>query len=146
MTFFWALDSVFRNFGNFWGRSGRAEFWYWALFAFLLLWTLGFGVAAVEGIDALDLSGEAFRRAFTEKTRGLETPFKIFLIVFGTITFLPSLAVSVRRLHDTGRSGLWLLINVVPIIGAFVLLYFFALPGDPDRNRHGPPPLPGIAT
>ena len=146
MVFFLSLDSVFRNFGNFWGRSGRAEFWYWTLFSVLLLWPLGFGVGVVEGVEALDLSGAAFRRAFTEKTGGLETPFKIFLLAFMAVTFLPSLAVSVRRLHDVGRSGLWLLIHLVPIVGALVLLYFFAMPGDPERNRHGPPPLPGIAT
>ena len=146
MTFFLSLDSVFRNFGNFWGRSGRAEFWCWTLFSVLLVWTIAFGVAVVEGVEALDMSGEAFRRAFTEKAGGLETPYKIFVLSFAAVTFLPSIAVSVRRLHDIGRSGLWILIYLVPIVGFFVLLYFFVMPGDPERNRHGPPPLPGIAT
>ena len=146
MVFFLSLDSVFRNFANFWGRSGRAEFWLWTLFSVGLVWTLGFGVAMVEGVEVLDTSAEAFHRAFTEKTGGLETPFKIFLLSFLVVTFLPSLAVSVRRLHDTGRSGLWILINFVPVIGGLVLLYFFVMPGDPEPNRHGPPPLPGIAT
>ncbi len=81
---------------------------------------MAFGVALVEGAEALDTSGEVFRRAFTGKTGGLETPYKIFLLSFLAVTFLPSLAVSVHRLHDTGRSGLWILINLVPIIGLLV--------------------------
>ncbi|MDJ0946647.1 MAG: DUF805 domain-containing protein [Kiloniellales bacterium] len=146
MIFFFSLDSAFRNFGNFWGRSGRAEFWLWMLFGFCLLWTMSFSVALVEGFGALDMSAAAFGRAFTEKTGGLETPLKIFLLAFSAVTFLPSLALSVRRLHDTGRSGAWILIQLVPVVGAFVLLYFFVMPGDPEPNRYGPPPPPGIAT
>ena len=82
-----------------------------------------------------------FRRVFTERTGGLETPFRIFLLAYIAVAFLPTPALSVRRLHDVGRSGLWLLIYPVPIVGFFVLLYFFVIPGDPKRNRHGPPPL-----
>ena len=52
---------------------------------------------------------------------------------------IPNLAVAVRRLHDTGRSGWWLLIGLIPIIGFFVLLYFFVLDSEND-NQYGPYP------
>ena len=52
---------------------------------------------------------------------------------------IPNLAVAVRRLHDTGRSGWWLLIGLIPIIGFVVLLYFFVLDSEND-NQYGPYP------
>ena len=50
---------------------------------------------------------------------------------------IPSLAVLVRRMHDTGRSGVWFFIVFVPLVGVFVLLYFLVQPGDPDENDYG---------
>jgi uncharacterized membrane protein YhaH (DUF805 family) len=55
-------------------------------------------------------------------------------------TFLPSLAVTVRRLHDTGRSGWWWLIAFVPVIGAVVLIVFMCLEGTHGPNAYGPDP------
>ena len=70
----------------------------------------------------------------------------VFNIV-GTLTavcalahLLPSLAVTVRRLHDTGRSGWWLLVALVPLIGALVLLFFMLSAGKPETNAYGPNP------
>ena len=55
--------------------------------------------------------------------------------------FLPALAVSVRRLHDTDRSGWWILLMFVPVVGTIVLIVFFCLRGGAGRNRFGPDPL-----
>ena len=53
---------------------------------------------------------------------------------------IPSLAVSVRRLHDTGRSGWWLLVVLVPLVGWLIVLYFMVQPGETAENRYGPDP------
>jgi uncharacterized membrane protein YhaH (DUF805 family) len=58
---------------------------------------------------------------------------------------IPSLAVGVRRLHDTGRSGWWLLIGLIPLIGAIVLLVFFFQDGQPGNNDYGPSPKAAVA-
>ena len=60
-------------------------------------------------------------------------------------SFIPSLAVAIRRLHDTDRSGWWLLIGLVPIVGAFILLYFYVIEGTRGPNRFGPDPKEGEA-
>ncbi len=60
--------------------------------------------------------------------------------LFGLGVLLPSLTVGVRRLHDTGRSGWWLLIGLVPILGALALLFFYLQPGHPGDNQHGSNP------
>jgi uncharacterized membrane protein YhaH (DUF805 family) len=62
------------------------------------------------------------------------------LAVLGLL--LPGLGVAVRRLHDTGKSGWWVLLGLIPLIG-LVLLYFLALPGAEGANEYGNPPSPG---
>ena len=59
--------------------------------------------------------------------------------LFGLATILPSLAAGARRLHDTGRSGWWQLIALVPVLGGLALIYFCALDGTPGENPYGPP-------
>jgi uncharacterized membrane protein YhaH (DUF805 family) len=65
--------------------------------------------------------------------------------VYGIFVFVPALAVSVRRLHDTGRSGWWLLIAFIPILGWLVLLYFYVLDSAPGDNEYGPNPKTAVA-
>lgn len=62
--------------------------------------------------------------------------------VFDLAVFLPNVAVGIRRLHDTDRAGMWLLLSLVPVIGWIVLLLWFSQKSDPGENRFGPPPLP----
>jgi uncharacterized membrane protein YhaH (DUF805 family) len=60
--------------------------------------------------------------------------------IYGLAVLIPSIAVSVRRLHDTDRSGWWVLIVLVPIVGALVLLYFMVQDSKPGSNQYGPNP------
>jgi uncharacterized membrane protein YhaH (DUF805 family) len=66
--------------------------------------------------------------------------FGTLRIILMAAVFLPGLAVAVRRLHDTGRSGIVLLLGLVPVIGGLILLVFLILPGNPGPNRYGPKP------
>jgi uncharacterized membrane protein YhaH (DUF805 family) len=59
------------------------------------------------------------------------------------ILVTPGLSVLIRRLHDTGRSGWWILISLVPIVGVLVLLYFLIIDGDTGPNQYGPDPKEG---
>ena len=60
--------------------------------------------------------------------------------LYGLAILLPGLAVAIRRLHDTGRSGWWLFISLVPLIGSFILLYFYLQNSQPGVNQYGPNP------
>jgi uncharacterized membrane protein YhaH (DUF805 family) len=123
MSFSQAVSSVLLNkYATFSGRARRSEYWWWYLFVTL--------VYVIGGI--LD---RAIGLTYSDLTIGGGWIATIALIVF----FIPNLAVSVRRLHDTGRSGWWLLIGLVPVIGFFVLLYFFVLDSEND-NQYGPYP------
>ncbi len=61
-------------------------------------------------------------------------------MVYGIALLLPSLGVTIRRLHDTGRSGWWLLIGLIPLLGAIVLLVFLATEGKAGANQYGADP------
>jgi len=110
----WYLD-VLKNYTGFSGRARRTELW--------MFWLISFGVVIaltiIESIIGLPgvLSG-----------------------LYNLAVLLPSIAVGMRRLHDTDRSGWWLLIGLVPFIGAIVLLVFFCLEGTPGDNQYGPNP------
>jgi len=68
--------------------------------------------------------------------------FGIFYIriLYSLAIFIPSLAVGVRRLHDTGRSGWWLLISLIPLIGTIWLFILLVLDSNPGDNKYGPNP------
>lgn len=129
MSFGDSITSAFRQYATFSGRARRSEYWWFFLFQFLVSIAAAI-VDATIGTDDL----------FGEGGWGL-----VQLLVFLPL-FLPGLAVSARRLHDTNRSGWWLLIGLIPLVGLIVLLVFFVFDSTPGPNRYGPspknPPLP----
>lgn len=110
----WYL-AVLKNYVGFSGRARRTEFWMFTLFNFIVTMVLGF----VEQL------------AGTGGFVGL---------AYALAVLLPSLAVSMRRLHDTGRSGWWLLLGLIPLLGAIVLLVFMVQDSKPEANEYGANP------
>ena len=121
MNFFEAITSGFRNYVNFSGRAIRSEFWYWTLFYVVVAVVLGL-------ID---------QRLNPGTRLGASSFVNIIVLV---ALFLPSLAVSVRRLHDIDRTGWWVLLDLTTI-GTLVLLYWACLRGTVGANRFGPDPM-----
>jgi uncharacterized membrane protein YhaH (DUF805 family) len=69
--------------------------------------------------------------------------FGLFQSLYSLAVLIPSIAVTVRRLHDTGRTGWWILINLIPFLGTIILLIFMVLDSQPGTNRYGPNPKVG---
>ncbi len=103
------------------GRAHRTEYWMFTLVNLIISLIL----VAVENIIGLVPEGGG---------QGVLSGIYTFAVL------LPSLAVGVRRLHDTGRSGWWLLIGLVPLIGVIVLIVFFVQDSQPGSNTYGPNP------
>ena len=143
----WALLPI-KRYAEFSGRSRRKEYWMFVL----LMVVLGFVAGVIEG--ALGLTG---------MVGGLYGPLSLLI---GLVLLVPGIAVGVRRLHDTNRSGWWLLIpgipylltavlfasgnlvlagilSIVALIGAIILLVLFVLEGTKGPNKYGPDPLEG---
>ncbi len=116
----WFLLAL-KKYAVFTGRSQRAEYWFFVLFYVLILIVLSI-VDTAAGL--------------TSSATGLG----LFSAVFALAMFIPSLAVGVRRLHDVGRTGWWILLSLVPIIGFIVLLIFAVQDSQPGTNQYGPNP------
>jgi uncharacterized membrane protein YhaH (DUF805 family) len=112
-----------RRYADFQGRASRAEYWLFALF-----------IAVVEAV--LMALGKAMGAPGSSGAMGASAVLGLFVLA----VLIPSLAVGVRRLHDTNRSGWWLLISLIPLIGAIVVLVFTVLNGTRGSNRFGPDP------
>jgi uncharacterized membrane protein YhaH (DUF805 family) len=119
MGFGEAIASGFSNYVNFTGRAPRSEYWFWILFYII--------VSVVTALIDLAL----FRGSAVSPLNTLAS----------LALFLPTLAVAIRRLHDTDRSGWWVLIGLIPIVGWIILLIWYCAAGTPGPNRFGPDPL-----
>ena len=113
----WYL-TVLKNYVGFSGRARRTEYWMFALVNAIIF--------IVVGILA------AITRSYF---------FWVLLFLYDLGVLLPALAVTWRRMQDTGRNGLWILLGLIPFVGGIILLVFMILPGTPGANEFGPDPL-----
>jgi uncharacterized membrane protein YhaH (DUF805 family) len=103
---------VLERYAQFTGRARRAEFWWFFLASFII------------GIVFNILTAVA-------------SIFWVVYVIYALAVLIPNIAVGVRRLHDTDKSGWWLLIALIPLVGIIVLIVFFATDGLPGPNRYG---------
>lgn len=105
-----AIITCFKKFADFKGRARRSEFWYFELFCVLISLVFSFFISEDMATIAM------------------------------LVTLIPNIAVSVRRLHDIDRSGWWMLIALVPIVGVLLLLFWATQEGNPSTNQYGESP------
>jgi len=117
---------VLKKYAVFGCRARRQEYWMFVLFNVIIALVLGI----IDGTN--DSASEGSRSTLTT--------------LYGLAIFIPGLAVSVRRLQDTGRSGWWMLIGLIPIVGAIVLLIFMMQDSQLMDNHYGPNPKREITT
>ncbi|PCC99642.1 DUF805 domain-containing protein [Halopseudomonas pelagia] len=116
----WYLE-VLRKYAVFSGRARRKEYWFFTLFNLLAMLVLSF----IDGMIGM---------------YSLEAGVGVLSGIYALGILIPSLAVTVRRLHDTSRTGWWILLAFIPLIGAVVLLIFTVLDSTPGSNKYGPDP------
>jgi uncharacterized membrane protein YhaH (DUF805 family) len=126
-----------KRYAEFGGRSRRKEYWMF----FLLMIILGVIAGTIDtvlgfGTTSRSITGTGYSFGWATHNGPVE-------IVLWLATLIPSLSVTIRRLHDLDKSGWWLLILLVPLIGAIVLLVFMCIEGTRGTNRFGPDPLAG---
>lgn len=113
----WYLKVVRDNYANFKGRARRQEYW---MFAFINLII----ILILNTIDRVAFSAD----------------MAILSSIYGLAILIPGIAVAVRRLHDTDRSGWWALLGLIPIVGTIILIVMMCFDSTPGTNRFGPNP------
>jgi uncharacterized membrane protein YhaH (DUF805 family) len=116
-----AFKDVLSNYANFKDRVDRGTFWRFVGVVLIVEWLLAILAYSVSTFFGI--------------------PYFLFVIV----VFVPQIAVCVRRLHDTGKTGWLLLLGLIPLVGAIILIVFFVQAGDPAPNAYGPPHTPLVA-
>jgi uncharacterized membrane protein YhaH (DUF805 family) len=114
MGFGEAINTCFAKYATFSGRAARPEYWYWVLFTGISGIVLGIIQFAVWHLGG-----------------------QILNLLFDVAIVIPSIAVGVRRLHDLDRSGWWLLLALVPLVGAIILIVWMCTRGTHGANRFG---------
>ncbi len=123
MDFKSAVKSVLTtNYANFKGRARRSECWYFYLFSAIVNLVIGILGGLLAEVPVI----------------GIVVRLAITLVL--AVMIIPSIAVSFRRLHDIGKSGWWLLIALIPLIGEIVLIVFSVTDSQPGENAYGPNP------
>lgn len=117
----WYLE-VLRKYFVFQGRSCLKEFWWFTLFDLIINTTILFlGVFIAEYLPFLSW-------------------FAVLGIIAYIVTFIPKISLTIRRMHDIGMSGWWVLLRFIPIISIMAALIFYISDSEPFENKYGPPP------
>ena len=126
-----------KKYFQFSGRSRRKEYWMFALLFWILFVIAGI-IDTMLGFGAVETGTAAASYSYDWKVENGPV-----MIAVSLLFFFPHLAVSVRRLHDTNRTGWWLLILLVPLVGLVVMFVFLCLDGTIGPNRFGADPKVG---
>ncbi len=113
----WYLQAL-SKYADFSGRARRKEYWFFFLINIIVAGVLSF----IDGMLGTVIQ---------------DGQIGILSGIYALLVLIPGIAVAVRRLHDTNRSGLWVLIGLIPLIGAIVLIIFFLMDSTPGRNQYG---------
>ncbi len=124
MTFVEAVKSVFTKYATFSGRARRSEYWYFFLFNCI--------VSALIGAIGAAIGGESTANSLSS--------------IWSLAVFIPTLAVSWRRLHDIGKAGGFWFLNFIPLVGQIILLVWFCKDSQPEDNQYGPNPKAAAPT
>lgn len=133
MNFVEAVTSVYRNFVNFSDRAPRSEYRWFILFSIITAVVIGFIESALGlGQGTVTTAPGEFSANFAGGPLSM---------IWSLLNLLPSIAAGIRRLHDTDRSGWWLFIALIPLVGFILLIVWYATKGTAGANRFGPDPL-----
>jgi uncharacterized membrane protein YhaH (DUF805 family) len=140
MSFGQAVSTCFKKYAVFKGRASRSEFWYWVLFYILVSIVLNI-LDSLFGWQINTISN-------TDTGNSLTTVYNAGWLssIWALAVLLPTLAVSVRRLHDVGKSGWWWWLGVICCIGPLILIFaFYIKESEAGDNKYGPPPGTAVA-
>ncbi len=117
----WFFDVLKNKYATFEGRARRKEYWNFQLVAYVI----GIGLLFIDVLTG---------------TFNSDVSMGLLSGIYGVAIIIPSIAVSIRRLHDTNHSGLWFLLFFIPFVGALILIILYVRDSTPEQNKYGPNP------
>ncbi|GGM23783.1 DUF805 domain-containing protein [Promicromonospora citrea] len=144
MSFIESIRTVLSKYAVFSGRARRSEYWWYTL-AYAIVSAVLYAVLVLPGYTAYLTATMEWSMAGDPAAPLPAMPGSLMVgyavtSIFALALLLPSLGVTVRRLHDTGRSGFWVFLGLVPVVGAIILIVWEATAGTPGPNQYGPDP------
>ena len=129
-----AVKLFFKNYVNFSGRATRSEYWWVYLFNNIVYMVLGilFAISGGSSLAAYGAYGD-----MSIAYMGAGAIFYILMMLYCLAVLLPSLSLMVRRLHDIGKSGTYILMGLIPFVG-YIILFIYTLTGSAPDNQYGP--------
>ncbi len=142
MGFVETIKHNFSHYATFSGRAQRSQFWWWYLFLVIVSAVLN----VIDSLIGWGIGKQTYEFTMNDQITQFESPGVGFLaLIWGLVVLIPTLAVMARRLHDTDRSGWWILwgylLAIVCCIGFIILLVFWIQRGTTGENKYGPDPL-----
>jgi uncharacterized membrane protein YhaH (DUF805 family) len=138
-----AVRRFWKKYATFTGRASRSELWWWFLVSYLISFVLSIVGQAIAGPQpqlapetATSYTSQAELTAYFYAVLGWTAKASILSGIWGLATLVGQISLSTRRLHDTGRSGWWYLIGLVPIVGGIILIVFWASAPKPEGQRY----------
>lgn len=147
MGFVETIKHNFANYATFSGRASRSQFWWWYLFLVIVQVILN----VIDNLIGWGIGKTTYEFTLNDQVQVFTSPgVGILSLIFALAVLIPTLAVMARRLHDTDRSGWWILwgylLALVCCIGFIILLVFWIQRGTAGDNKYGADPLAGAAT
>ena len=132
-----AHNNLFKKYAQFKGRSRRSEFWKAMLAIFIVM--LVFSIPYIFALTAALING------YSSGLADMMTGFGIIaLSIYSLVILVPTWALTVRRLHDIGKSGWFALLSLIPYVGSIIIIIFAAMDSQPGPNQYGPNPKENI--
>ena len=134
-----AVRRFWKKYATFTGRASRAEFWWWFLVSYLISFVLGIigqAIAGPQPLPPVDATTQGDISVYMTSVFAWSAKASILSGLWALATFVGMISLSTRRLHDTNRSGWWYLIGLIPLVGAIILIVFWASAPKPEGQRY----------
>lgn len=133
-----AIKSVFKQYTKYSGRSRRSEFWYFALINNIIQLILI--IIMIATIEKIESSSYSYPYVYYYTYYKVNPIVQIVALIYSLAVLCPSFCLNIRRLHDIGKSGYYLFLAFIPIIGIIILIVFFCFDSQREQNEYGPSP------
>ena len=133
-----AIKLGFKNYVNFRDRTRRSEYWFFALFIGII--SLILFIISICTLKKVETSSYSYPYVYYYRYYEINPFLQIINYLWSLATLMPIICIQIRRLHDTGKSGVYLFLHLIPLVGSIKLIVYYCQDSEPGQNLYGPCP------